>query len=368
MESIQYCGVCTMPPEYCRYSPKYDKCLEWMKKNLPDLFAIEIKDISERNPKIAKKTQHLWDENAPSPEEQKEAQTKNKKSRKRNKKKKNNQDKNEEYTKSVQIIENKVYDQQQIANDQMADIQSKMSALSTNTNSSSSSPSKSILKNPNNPNFEQERQKLAAASNENSEDSDIDGLNDQYMRRGGNMNKARGPPPRKLTKQRKGDRRRGKQSRGKNKRKKGRDESDEEEENKENEDEEKEKQQTVRFYEQNKNKKVPKAAVQVELQTKKGNKKVTVVRGFLEKSPEKEQRIKSEFMKKFATSVTITFQHPGSDKGPKQVVLMGDKRYDFMKYLDKKFPKAKKLLYYKSKRFGMTPAVNPTLGCIMPPP
>ena len=290
------------------------------------------------------------------------------------KKKLKNKEENEEaaeYTKSVQIIENKVNDQQQIADDQMADIQQKMAALSPNSNSSSGSPS--ILKNRQNPNYQKEMEKLRASKeNSDDEDSDMDkdGLDEIYMRRGGNLNKARGPPPRKLTKQRK----RGKKnSRGKNPRrsKGGRgDRDDDEEENKENDEdaEEEEEEKMVRFYEQNKSKKVPKAAVQVELQTKKGNKKVTVVRGFLEKSPEKEQRIKSEFMKKFATSVTITFQNQGSDKGPKQVVLMGDKRYDFMKFLDEKFPKAKKLLYYKSKRYGMTPAIDPTHGFVMPPP
>lgn len=289
-----------------------------------------------------------------------------KKSRKRNKKKNKNQEanENEEYTKSVQIIENAVNDQQQIANDQMADIQSKMAKLSTNSQSPSSSPSKSILKNPQNPNFEQEQQALAASMENSDNDSDKDGLDSIYMRRGGNLNKARGPPPRKLTKQKK----RGKKnSRGKNRRKGGRGRDDDEDEDKEDEDEEEE-EEIEKFYEQQKKVKVPKAAVQVELQTKKGNKKVTVVRGFLEKSPEKEQRIKSEFMKKFATSVTITFQNQGSDKGPKQVVIMGDKRYDFMKYLSEKFPKAKKLLFYKSKKFGMTPALHPVMQIIMPPP
>merc|ERR1712013_413071 len=51
-----------------------------------------------------------------------------------------------------------------------------------------------------------------------------------------------------------------------------------------------------------------------------------------------------------------------------QVVLMGDKQYDFMKYLHEKFPKAGKLLFYKSKKFGMTPAVDPNHGFVLPPP
>jgi len=266
-------------------------------------------------------------------------------------------------TKSVKIIENAINSQQQTANDQMADIQAKMSQLSTSTNSSSASPSKSALKSKTNPNYEQEKQNLDAASMENTNsNSDEDGLDAIYQRRGGNMNKARGPPPRKLTKQRKGDRRSKKASRGKNRRKvrggRGdREEEEDEDKDSDNDDEEKA-DEPVKFYEaMNKKVKVPKAAVQVELVTRKGNKKVTVIRGFLEKSPENEKRIKSEFMKKFATSVTITFQNAGSEKGPRQVVLMGDKRYDFMKYLLEKFPPAKKLLYYKSKKYGMTAAI-----------
>ena len=42
----------------------------------------------------------------------------------------------------------------------------------------------------------------------------------------------------------------------------------------------------------------------------------------------KEQKIKSTFMKEFATSVNITYQDQHAKWGPKQLVLMGDKRYD----------------------------------------
>merc|ERR1712115_123238 len=57
-------------------------------------------------------------------------------------------------TKRVQILEQKVNEQQQISNDQIADLQSKFAALSTN-----GSPNKSILKNPENPKFMAEKEK-----------------------------------------------------------------------------------------------------------------------------------------------------------------------------------------------------------------
>ncbi|XP_055639870.1 density-regulated protein homolog isoform X3 [Toxorhynchites rutilus septentrionalis] len=36
--SIQYCGNCSMPLEYCEYYPEYEKCKQWLEKNLPDEF------------------------------------------------------------------------------------------------------------------------------------------------------------------------------------------------------------------------------------------------------------------------------------------------------------------------------------------
>ena len=35
---VNYCGVCTLPIEYCQYYPTYDKCKEWLSNNLPDEF------------------------------------------------------------------------------------------------------------------------------------------------------------------------------------------------------------------------------------------------------------------------------------------------------------------------------------------
>ncbi|KAK8751643.1 hypothetical protein OTU49_009544 [Cherax quadricarinatus] len=40
--TVAYCGNCTMPIElsfqYCEYYPGYEKCKQWLEKNLPDMF------------------------------------------------------------------------------------------------------------------------------------------------------------------------------------------------------------------------------------------------------------------------------------------------------------------------------------------
>lgn len=35
---VTYCGICTLPVEYCQYYPNYEKCKEWLESNLPDEF------------------------------------------------------------------------------------------------------------------------------------------------------------------------------------------------------------------------------------------------------------------------------------------------------------------------------------------
>lgn len=37
--AVDYCGVCSMPPEYCEYAPEPAKCYDWMKANLPDHYS-----------------------------------------------------------------------------------------------------------------------------------------------------------------------------------------------------------------------------------------------------------------------------------------------------------------------------------------
>ncbi|KAI5624410.1 density-regulated protein [Silurus asotus] len=36
---VLYCGVCSLPSEYCEYMPEPAKCRQWLEKNFPDMFA-----------------------------------------------------------------------------------------------------------------------------------------------------------------------------------------------------------------------------------------------------------------------------------------------------------------------------------------
>ncbi|XP_053267541.1 density-regulated protein isoform X1 [Pleuronectes platessa] len=36
---VTYCGVCSLPSEYCEYMPEPAKCRQWLEKNFPDIFA-----------------------------------------------------------------------------------------------------------------------------------------------------------------------------------------------------------------------------------------------------------------------------------------------------------------------------------------
>ncbi|KAJ8395632.1 hypothetical protein AAFF_G00031130 [Aldrovandia affinis] len=36
---VLYCGVCSLPTEYCEYMPEPTKCRQWLEKNFPDVFA-----------------------------------------------------------------------------------------------------------------------------------------------------------------------------------------------------------------------------------------------------------------------------------------------------------------------------------------
>ncbi|TFA98092.1 Translation machinery-associated protein 22 [Trichoderma ghanense] len=35
---VVYCGVCTLPPEYCEYGGTVKKCQEWLEKNQPAMY------------------------------------------------------------------------------------------------------------------------------------------------------------------------------------------------------------------------------------------------------------------------------------------------------------------------------------------
>ncbi|KAI4901057.1 hypothetical protein NFI96_034325 [Prochilodus magdalenae] len=36
---VLYCGVCSLPTEYCEYMPEPAKCRQWLEKHFPDVFA-----------------------------------------------------------------------------------------------------------------------------------------------------------------------------------------------------------------------------------------------------------------------------------------------------------------------------------------
>ena len=38
-QQVLYCGVCSMPPEYCEYGTCYDRCLPWIMENCPEIIA-----------------------------------------------------------------------------------------------------------------------------------------------------------------------------------------------------------------------------------------------------------------------------------------------------------------------------------------
>jgi len=36
---VEYCPICTLPFEYCAWTPKAQKCQDWKQKNRPELLA-----------------------------------------------------------------------------------------------------------------------------------------------------------------------------------------------------------------------------------------------------------------------------------------------------------------------------------------
>ncbi|KRX08594.1 Translation initiation factor SUI1 [Pseudocohnilembus persalinus] len=49
--SVQYCGVCGYPPEYCEYSKKFKKCKVWMKENAPQVYEQLPEKLKQANTK-----------------------------------------------------------------------------------------------------------------------------------------------------------------------------------------------------------------------------------------------------------------------------------------------------------------------------
>ncbi|XP_028400335.1 density-regulated protein homolog [Dendronephthya gigantea] len=44
---VIYCGVCSLPSEYCEYSPSYDQCKEWWKGTHPDEYEDMIAQVAQ---------------------------------------------------------------------------------------------------------------------------------------------------------------------------------------------------------------------------------------------------------------------------------------------------------------------------------
>ncbi|KAL2327187.1 hypothetical protein Fmac_020614 [Flemingia macrophylla] len=45
---VQYCGVCSLPPEYCEFGSDFDKCKPWLIQNVPDLYPNLIKEANDK--------------------------------------------------------------------------------------------------------------------------------------------------------------------------------------------------------------------------------------------------------------------------------------------------------------------------------
>ncbi|CAI9100593.1 OLC1v1037722C1 [Oldenlandia corymbosa var. corymbosa] len=41
---VLYCGVCSLPPEYCEFGPDFEKCKPWLIQNAPDVYPDLLKE------------------------------------------------------------------------------------------------------------------------------------------------------------------------------------------------------------------------------------------------------------------------------------------------------------------------------------
>ncbi|KAF4386590.1 hypothetical protein F8388_006545 [Cannabis sativa] len=55
---VLYCGVCSLPAEYCEFGPDFEKCKPWLIQNAPDLYPDLIKESnSNEADKVTEKLQ-----------------------------------------------------------------------------------------------------------------------------------------------------------------------------------------------------------------------------------------------------------------------------------------------------------------------
>ncbi|OVA08429.1 Translation initiation factor SUI1 [Macleaya cordata] len=43
---VLYCGVCSLPAEYCEFGPDFEKCKPWLLENAPDLYPDLLKEAN----------------------------------------------------------------------------------------------------------------------------------------------------------------------------------------------------------------------------------------------------------------------------------------------------------------------------------
>ncbi|CAF1786688.1 unnamed protein product [Brassica oleracea] len=45
---VLYCGVCSLPAEYCEFGPDFGRCKPWLVENAPDLYPDLLKEANEK--------------------------------------------------------------------------------------------------------------------------------------------------------------------------------------------------------------------------------------------------------------------------------------------------------------------------------
>ncbi|KAI4380275.1 hypothetical protein MLD38_006484 [Melastoma candidum] len=46
---VLYCGVCSLPPEYCEFGPDFEKCKPWLVINAPQLYPDLLKEANDKD-------------------------------------------------------------------------------------------------------------------------------------------------------------------------------------------------------------------------------------------------------------------------------------------------------------------------------
>lgn len=46
---VLYCGVCSLPAEYCEFGPDFARCKPWLVENAPDLYPDLLKGTKIRS-------------------------------------------------------------------------------------------------------------------------------------------------------------------------------------------------------------------------------------------------------------------------------------------------------------------------------